>query len=374
MRFFRFREALPFFLIAGGLFPSPTLVPTLAALGALLSLPLRKGLRPPPALLLWSASWALGAVGGGWEGLLRALLALTPLLLADADPQSCIRAGAAATALAGAVATGEKLLGRAAVGWIDVSLFASLGGRAALPFGNPNLLSAFLLMGLPLCLALREERPAAGMLCALSALFGILSSLSRTAMLGAGALLLFWSLRRARSPSRVAAVAVGALSLLPASLWHRALSVFSGGDTSGLYRLRLWQSLLRLPPWAPLLGLGAGKDALFSALAPVMSAGLERAEHTHSLYLGLLYSLGLAGLLSFLLLAGGILLSLFRQKSAAALSLALSLLCALFLGLSDDLFYDRRLFLWFHWLFGLGLSLSKKETSPCFINPVDCSD
>lgn len=373
-RFFRFREALPFFLMAGGLFPSPTLVPVLAALAALSLLPFRKKLSPPPALLLWSASWALGAAGGGWEGLLRALLALTPLLLMDADSQSCIRAGAIATALAGALAAGEKLLGRAAAEWMDASRFAALGGRAAFPFGNPNLLSAFLLMGLPLCLALQEERPLPGALCALFSLLGILASLSRTAMLGAGALLLFWLFRRAKRPSRAAAVTVMGLSLLPPSLWHRALSVFSRGDTSGLYRLRLWQSLFRLSPQAALLGLGADRGALFSALAPVMSAGLEKAEHTHSLYLGLLFSLGLAGLLSFFLLAGSILAPLFKLKSAAALSLALSLLGALFLGLSDDLFYDRRLFLWFHWLLGLGLSLSKKETSPCFINPVDFSD
>ena len=44
-----------------------------------------------------------------------------------------------------------------------------------------------------------------------------------------------------------------------------------------------------------------------------------------------------------------------------ARAVSLSLLSALFLGLSDDLFYDRRLFLWVLWLMGLGLFLKRKE-------------
>ena len=371
-RRFRFSEALPFFLLAGGLFPSPTLLPVLVTLAALALLPLRLLLgngTPPlrcevcprgiPLLLLWAAFFALSSLGGSEEGILRALLSLSPLLFAFSS-DGCLQAGALATALAGALAVGEKLFGKAAAGWMDLSLFSALGGRAAFPFGNPNLLSAFLLLGLPLCLALAEERPRFGGVLSLFAFGGILASLSRTAMLGAGCLLLFWAARRTKHPSRAAAVSVLFASLLPASLWHRALSVFSRGDTSGLYRLRLWQSLLRLPPLGALFGLGAGRDALFSALAPVMSAGLEQAEHTHSLYFGLLFSLGAGGLITFLLLAGSLLLSL-RRGGREARAVSLSLLSALFLGLSDDLFYDRRLFLWVLWLMGLGLFLKRKE-------------
>lgn len=382
---FLFSEGLPFFLLAGGLFPAPTLLPvavTLLCLPALLR-PLRRKKRPaaegtPPSLgllrggslpfprgasllLLWAALLALSALGGGGEGLLRALLALSALAVARTAEEHSLQAGAVAAALAGALAIGEKLLGRAALGWMDAARFSDLGGRAAFPFGNPNLLSAFLLLGLPLCLATAEQRPPLGGVLSLLTLGGILATLSRTAMLGAGCLFLLWMLRRAKHPSRAMAVAVLAASLLPSALWRRALSVFSPADTSGLYRLRLWQSLLRLPPEAALFGLGAGRRALFSALAPVMSAGLEKAEHTHSLYLGLLFSAGVGGLVAFLLLGGSILRSLLRQRDGAAWAVSHALLGALFLGLSDDLFYDRRLFLWVLWLLGLGLFLKNKE-------------
>ena len=208
-RRFRFSEALPFFLLAGGLFPSPTLLPVLVTLAALALLPLRligKGTHSLrcevcpcgiPLLLLWAALFALSSLGGSEEGVLRALLSLSPLLFAFSS-DGCLQAGALATALAGALAVGEKLFGKAAAGWMDLSLFSALGGRAAFPFGNPNLLSAFLLLGLPLCLALAEERPRFGGALSLFAFGGILASLSRTAMLGAGCLLLFWAARRTK--------------------------------------------------------------------------------------------------------------------------------------------------------------------------------
>lgn len=212
------------------------------------------------------------------------------------------------------------LLGGSAVALLSLLEFVLLGGdtafadtsrfgdlaRAGGVFGNPNLLAAYLLPLFAIALTAWEEKAEKrhGVLLSLLLLgAGIAVTYSR----GAWAVALFWVglylLRRFGfiRPFLLFLAALPLLSLLlPHTVAARFLSFFSPDSSVG-YRFSLWKSILRLPFSHLLFGVGEGKEALFSALSPYMAAGLERVEHTHSLFLHLLTANGIVGTAFFLL-------------------------------------------------------------------------
>lgn len=232
----------------------------------------------------------------------------------------------------GGVALLETACGKAAALWSDASRFGLLR-RASLPFGNPNLLGAFLAPCAVLALGelLRARKKAFPLLCLAFSLAGLVLTYSRGAWLGflAGTALVLFPIFRQRTQK--------ALVLLPfSSVWARFASILSP-DSSVCYRFSLWRSVGKVSPLALLCGVGEGKEALYALLSPHMAAGLERVEHTHSLFLHILTAegfLGLAFFLAFLFLR-------FKRHRACALSGAL--LSLLVFGIFDDPLYSGQI-------------------------------
>ena len=280
------------------------------------------------------------AISGG--GLPEALLAGGMCLVffparrfATAGRRGALWAGG----LLGALALGE----RAFPAWFP--LYSGFPGRAGGLFGNPNLLAAFLCPLLPAALGelfasprLRTAVQAGGIAV------GLLCTFCRGAYLGAAAGCALTVLRCAASPLPwLLAGACGGL-FLPASVLERGASALRL-DTSAAYRLSLWRGVGMLPFPLLVLGGGVGRDA-FAGMKAFFPAGVEAAEHLHEWYLGLLVTRGILGLALFAVLV----FSLFRQGARAWSGGLLALLC---LGLTEDLFYDRRIYLWFFFLAGL---------------------
>lgn len=248
-------------------------------------------------------------------------------------------------AAAAAVAISEYLLGKAGTSFVDASRFGELA-RAGAPFGNPNLLAAYLLPLLALLLALWEEQWDVRLLPLALLLFGgIAVSFSRGAWAVTLLLLAVFFVKRFGffRPILLLLASLPLLSfVLPASITAR-LASFASPDSSVGYRFSLWKSIFRLPLSRFLFGVGEGKAALFSALSPYMAAGLEKVEHTHSLFLHLLTSVGILGTAFFVLsLAFG-----FRERKKGARRALLSLLL---FGLFDDPLYGGQSEVLF-WLF-----------------------
>ena len=246
---------------------------------------------------------------------------------------------------AAAVAILEYAMGKAGTSFVDASRFGSLA-RAGAPFGNPNLLAAYLLPLFALLLSLWEEKWDARLLPPALLLFGgIVVSFSRGAWAVALLLLGLFAVKRfgLARPCLLLLASLPLLSLvLPASITARLASIFSPDSSVG-YRFSLWKSIFRLPLSRFVFGVGEGKTALFSALSPYMAAGLEKVEHTHSLFLRLLTSVGVWGTAFFILsLAFG-----FRERKKGARRALLSLL---FFGLFDDPLYGGQSEVLF-WLF-----------------------
>lgn len=240
--------------------------------------------------------------------------------------------------LLGVLAVLELFTGRGRVGYADALLFPALS-RAAGPLGNPNLLAAFLLP--PTLLSLAEalfstEKRLLYFILFLGCCVGILATFSRGAMLAllvSALLLLCQKYGVCRLIMTAFAVFPLSLLLLPASLCGRLRS-FTGGDSSVFYRFSLWKSVLRTPPRTLIFGTGEGKRAMLDLLSPHLSAGLSHVEHTHSLYLHLLISVGSIGLLLFLWL-------LFRAlRKGAKRGLCAALFSLLIFGIFDDPLYS----------------------------------
>ena len=186
--FYRFSPLLPFLIAFGGLFPAATLPAVSGA--ALLSLSLLAERRPRIrtaegwAYFTFLLTVAVGLPSSLGESLLRLLLALSALTVSRADGEGCRLALVASGGISGAIALWEKLSGRAAVEWMDLSRFSSLGGRSVALFGNPALLAVFLTSALPFALdgCFRRGR-ALSLACAALIAAGLLSTLSRVAIL-----------------------------------------------------------------------------------------------------------------------------------------------------------------------------------------------
>ena len=288
-----------------------------------------------------------------WETLLSFALRLSfflPFLFAKKSKEMC-RYLSYIGGVVGALALLEVLLGLGKEGYADVSLFSSLA-RAGGVFGNPNILAAFLLPSALFALSslLFEGGGCALLLSLFGSVAGIAASYSRGALLALFlcAFLLFW--RRfglARVLLTFFAFLPLALLFLPHSIRARLYSILSP-DTSVSYRLSLWRSVFRLPSRALLFGVGEGKEAMLSALSPVLAAGLLHIEHTHSILLHFLLSDGLLGLALFLLLCA---FALLRGKARGA---RVALLSLLLFGIFDDPLYSGQTEVLF-WL-TLGLS------------------
>lgn len=246
---------------------------------------------------------------------------------------------------AAATAILEYALGKAGTAFVDSSRFGALA-RAGAPFGNPNLLAAFLLPLFALLLALLEDEWDARLApLALLLLGGITVTFSRGAWAVTLLLLALFFIKRfgVLRPCLLLLASLPLLSLLiPATVTARLVSIVSPDSSVG-YRLSLWKSIFRLPFSRFLFGVGEGKTALFSALSPYMAAGLEKVEHTHSLFLHLLTSGGIVGVLLFLLsLSFG-----FWQRKKGARRALFSILL---FGLFDDPLYGGQSEVLF-WLF-----------------------
>ena len=160
--------------------------------------------------------------------------------------------------------------------------------------------------------------------------------------------------------------------VLPENIVTRFLSIGDMADSSTLYRVYTWKgslSMLKDYFWG---GIGYGAEA-FQQIYPIYAyAGIEKAVHSHNLYLQILIGLGVAGLICFVLT-----MFLYFQNSfeymkkpitresglivAAALTAVVSILI---MGAFDYVWYNYRVFYIFWSILALGIAcirIGKKE-------------
>jgi O-Antigen ligase len=240
--------------------------------------------------------------------------AVVGILVANAEPEQL-------RPLLTCLAIGGGIAGFVAVaGGTDQSLVgggAIATNRAQAGFTQPNVLAFFLVMAIPVAIALSAGRSLAGrvffLVLAGGAVWGLLLTLSRTGLVGTAAalcVLLLWPGFR-----RVAVVALAALLLfsmfnLDSIAESRQASVVGErlatlGSSQTVQRDPRWMIYERTPDLVadhPLLGVGAGNFSVVAERYGIRDAG-DPFEHAHNVPLTIAAELGLVGLLALAWLA-----------------------------------------------------------------------
>lgn len=279
-------------------------------------------------------------------------------------------------------ATGESLIGilqylrgDLETKWIDTNMFTDISGRITSTLENPNVLAEYIILTLPVLIALLfsakgfRQKFFAFLVCGVSAAC-LLLTWSRGAWLGiAVGAILFIMIYHRRSIYLFVAGAASIpflTALLPESIIRRVTTIGDMADSSTSYRVYIWRATVKMIGDYFAGGIGIGEGA-FRAIYPRYSyAGIEAAPHSHNLYLQIWLEIGIFGIIIFLAFIFMLLQNNFTHSHELALRddktgsdrvLACACMCGLVSilvqGLTDYIWYNYRVFLMFWLIAGL---------------------
>ncbi len=264
----------------------------------------------------------------------------------------------------------QYLFGTLNVSWLDRDYFPDIKGRVTVLFENSNVLAAYLTMILPLafCSVLRSygKKRILALLSSLMIFLCIVFTWSRGAWLALIISVLIYFIIYSKKTVRFLCAIAFALpfiaSLIPDNIVKRFTSIGDMADSSISYRVYTWKGTLNAIKENLFGGVGYGTET-FGEVYPTYSyVGMEAAEHSHSLYLQILFSLGIVGLVIFCCLV-----FLFVQQNLENIKISTDIsnklqisatfcavISALIMGAFDYIWYNYRIFYLF-WIF-IGLS------------------
>lgn len=278
----------------------------------------------------------------------------------------CVLALVSSSVIVSIIGVLEYTLGFAESGWVDTSKFGYIEGRATSLFDNPNVLAMYLIMTFPLLLAKASDASTKkgrfiGAFSVLATVLCIIFTWSRGAWLALIASTLLYLIIRSRKT--LSAIIVFLLTLpaisfiIPLGIRLRFSSIGDITDSSTYYRVYTWRGSINAIKENLFSGYGYGGSAFAEIYPQYAYAGMEGAEHSHSLFLQILFGVGIFGLLIF-----AVFLFLFAQKnfehikngsekniqkmSSAAFC---SVIAALVMGLFDNIWYNYRI-LFLFWI------------------------
>ena len=193
------------------------------------------------------------------------------------------------------------------IAYVDAKLNPDMPGRVQSYFDNPNTFGEFLVMLLPLALALalcsekRRGKILAGAVC----FFGVaalLMTYSRAAWVGFALSvgLMVLTLRPTLLPGLIA-LCIVAIPFLPSAVWTRILTITNFNDTTTSSRFPLYEAAFNLIRRAPLDGAGLGSDVVRQYIKDFrLYHGSAPFVHAHNLYLQVCIETGLLGVTAFL--------------------------------------------------------------------------
>ncbi len=263
--------------------------------------------------------------------------------------------------------------------WIDEEMFSDIKLRVYSFFNNPNVLGEFLVLTIPVAIALlwSRVRDTHKILFAFVLIFMVACMIftwSRGAWLGMiFALAIFLVI----ADKRWMFAGVLALFLIPVLLYatgniailERFISIGNTNDTSTAYRVSIWQASIAMISDFWVGGIGIGSDAYTTIYPSYALPGARFALHSHNLYLQFLVETGIVGIVSLFAVLLGFLKSVFstavvrkiKQSDVSKILVAMGagLLGFGFQGLTDYVWYNYKIVMIFWIIMALGISGAK---------------
>lgn len=260
--------------------------------------------------------------------------------------------------------------------WVDEEMFEDIQVRVYSFFDNPNVLGEFLVLTIPMVIAVLWSKNKAEH----KAVFGVfflcmaacmIFTWSRGAWLG---LFLACVILLLSMDKRWAFFGVLAICVLPAllvatgntAILQRLFSIGNTADTSTAYRVSIWSASLDIIRDFWVSGIGIGSEAFKSIYPLYAKAGADFALHSHNLYLQIWVECGILGVVSFFALLIRYLKQTFSFSVMAAkknsevakyvIAISAGLLGFLFQGLTDYVWYNYKILMLFWIVLAFGVS------------------
>jgi len=263
--------------------------------------------------------------------------------------------------------------------WIDEEMFSDISLRVYSFFNNPNVLGEFLVLTIPIAIALiwNKVKDTHRVLFSLILIFMVACMIftwSRGAWLG---MLIAVALYLVISDKRWMFAGILLLFLVPVGLYvtgnsaiiERFMSIGNTADTSTAYRVSIWQASLGIISDFWVGGIGIGSDAYTTIYPSYALPGARFALHSHNLYLQFLVETGIFGIVSLLCVLFGFLKTVFatsvvrkiKQSDIAKILVALGtgFIGFMFQGLTDYVWYNYKILMIFWIVIALGVSGAK---------------
>jgi O-antigen ligase len=262
----------------------------------------------------------------------------------------------------------QQLSGNVDTRWQDPTMFDDISGRVVSTLANPNVLGEYLILLIPLALALIYiKRGGINKLVFTAALavmaLCLIYTYSRGCWIGIiVGLILFLAIKGKKLWIFGIAGAMTVVSMLPSSVLSRFTSIGDLKDSSSSFRLLIWLGTLRMLKdfWLP--GIGLSEEAFGRAYPFYSYIGID-APHPHNLFLQINTQAGIVALITFLVLIiifyrVSIIEYLKNMKTDAGwIIVAVMSAMAAFLvqSMFDNTWYNYRLILMFSMVLGIGV-------------------
>ena len=254
----------------------------------------------------------------------------------------------------------------------DLTVNAGMPGRVYSTLENPNNYAEFIVLTFPVslvfCAGIVDRRWKT--LCTGSLVIpvaALLMTYSRSGWVSfALAAVVFLALWDKRLLPLVVVAAFAALPLLPQSVFNRILTIGSTADSSNMYRIYIWTSVLQMLGTYGLTGIGLGPGNFIPLYAGYSLPEASVAYHSHMLYLEVWLEMGLLGIVSFLFMYLGIIRRAIRAMAKAdsmvryvLIACVSSLVGVSFVGAAEYIWFYPRIMFAFFILIGVTLAAVK---------------
>ena len=201
----------------------------------------------------------------------------------------------------------------------DLTQNVGMPGRVFSTFDNPNNYAEFLILTLPFCAAycsmLKKSRTAVvAWLLNLLPFAALLMTYSRSGWISfaIAAVIFVFLYNKKLIPILVLAI-LAVIPLLPSSVLARMSTIGSTSDSSNMYRIYIWEGVLRMLREYWFSGIGLGPSNFRAIYLGVCNPLATPAPHSHMLFLEIWVEQGLLGILSYF----GMLFSVIRRSLIA---------------------------------------------------------
>ncbi len=202
----------------------------------------------------------------------------------------------------------QYLSGQIDTTWTDTTLFEGLSIRIYGTFANPNVFGEFLLLVIPFAvgLGLYFKQWKYKIVCLLISVISFITlalTYSRGCYVGIAvtAIIFLWMYnKKILGALLVVGTPIG-IMMLPQNILDRIASMVNFADSSTSYRLKIYEGTFNMLGTYWSSGVGIGEDA-FNYVYPFFGVQGIVAPHSHSLFLQLFVSFGIAGFAYFLIM------------------------------------------------------------------------